>query len=388
MSNFDDFDNDTPPQGGPEDDHDAELVMQAERQAEEDQMLAELAREEDEDREAEQRRLDDQRRDDDQRAADDRRDGIQADIDRQQDFARAEEERIARQAELDAGMEFSMGPEKEKAKTEAAEATGTDDREAFMRGVRERHMEEMKAHAAQVAEQEAAEKEAHPAFYKGGFVDLKGNTVSAQDVNAIMANHRASGGHQAAQERFGLATGKGSELAAAHYAAQKSTAVDEAGQRQNALHRAPGNRLTENEEAMMREVDRFNQPDGAGQLPTVVQHEERDMDWAAYMGMSEAETKAVTDRLRAEQIRAKSEAGDRFLQQGGASPEESVQGPLTESESATLHQVDRFNGPDADAPLENEGEDWGARLRESEAQQELQAQRERQAQSQGMELSR
>ena len=33
MSNFDDFDNDTPPQGGPEDDHDAELVMLAERQA-------------------------------------------------------------------------------------------------------------------------------------------------------------------------------------------------------------------------------------------------------------------------------------------------------------------------------------------------------------------
>lgn len=373
MNDFDDFDNDTPPQGGSQEELDAELVMGAERQAEEDQMLAELAREEEDDRHAEQRRLDDAHRDQAQRDDDDRRDGIQSDIDRRDDWNRAEQERVARQAELDAEMEFSMGPEK-AAKPEAEQPSETSEREAFMQGVRERHAEEMKAHAAEAAAKEAAEKEAHPAFYKGGFVDLKGNTVSAQDVNAILANHRASGGHQAAQERFGLAN-KGSELAAAHYAAQESTSVAQAQERQQALHAGSGVVLSDREQAVLDHLDRVESEglddDAMGQT----------QDWSAYMGMSEDRTKAVGDIIRNDEIREKA----RFLQQGGTSPEPTTPEALTEREEAVLHHVDRLSGPDADTlTAAEQGEDWGAGLSE----EELQAQRERQAQSQGMELSR
>lgn len=418
MSNFDDFDNDTPPQGGPEDDHDAELVMHAERQAEEDQMLAELAREESEDQEAEQRRLDALRRDDDQRDADDRRDAIQSDLDRQEDFARAEQDRIARQAELDAEMEFSMGPE--KAEEEPSES------EKAMQDVRERHAADVQGHHEKQAalEAEAALREqAQPSHYKGGFVDLKGNNVSAQDVNAIMANHQASGGHQAAQERFGLATGKGSELAAAHYKAQElgqdtaPTAAEQLGalrdgqqlsnaqlleksdldrtataerqaevsrieqmgtaaNRQEALHTGSTVVLSEREQAVLDHLDRMEaQGDmGDGQAAQTE-------DWAAYMGVSDAHAKEVADIIRTEEIKAKAEA--HFLPRGAeASENASTLEPLTEREEAVLNHVDRQSGPDA-IPAE-QTEDWGTELSE----EELQAQRERQAQSQGMELSR
>ncbi len=409
MSNFDDFDNDTPPQGGPEDDHDAELVMHAERQAEEDQMLAELAREESEDQEAEQRRLDALRRDDDQRDADDRRDAIQSDLDRQEDFARAEQDRIARQAELDAEMEFSMGPE--KAEEEPSES------EKAMQDVRERHAADVQGHHEKQAalEAEAALREqAQPSHYKGGFVDLKGNTVSAQDVNAIMANHQASGGHQAAQERFGLATGKGSELADTHYKARMwdqdvaPTAAEQLGalrdgqqlsnaqllekseldrsataerraevsQRQNALHAGSAVVLSEREQAVLDHLDRMEAQGDMGEGQA-----EQAEDWAAYMGISDAHAKEVADIIRTEEIKAKAEA--RFLPQGvEASENASTLEPLTEREEAVLHHVDRQSGPDAITA--EQGEDWGTELSE----EELQAQRERQAQSQGMELSR
>lgn len=402
MNDFDDFDNDTPPQGGSQEELDAELVMGAERQAEEDQMLAELAREEEDDRQAEQRRLDTAHRDQAQRDDDDRRDGIQSDIDRRDDWNRAEQERVARQAELDAEMEFSMGPEKDKDLEEP------DAGEKMMHGVRVAHAADMQGHyekqAALEAESALREQQAQGSHYKGGFVDLKGNTVSAQDVNAIMANHRASGGHQAAQERFGLAPSKGSDLAAAHYAPgadldaaptaaeqlgalrgghqmtnaellQKveadQVATDErqaeaarladmgtASERQEAVQ-ASSIEIARNDftrrDAVLLELERLNSADAVQEAQN-----DQNTDWAKYMGMTNEQVKAIADKVRADQAQAAKaamEAKDPFLTQSGETHAGSKQETTTELDSSDGTSID-----------------WEARMREDEANEERERQ--------------
>lgn len=445
MNDFNDFDSDTPPQGGVEDDLDADLVMQAERQAEDDEG------DEYEAMMADQRRQDAQRRDDDQRDADNRRDGIQEDIDRRADQERAREEAEARKAEVDAGLEFGGVEDVPAERSEG---------DTLTQEAKDRHAQEMAEHRAAMAQQEADQalqgEQAQNTFYKGGFTDLKGNQVSARDVDAMLANHQAAGGHQAAQERFGLAFGKGSELASAHYAPggaldaaptaaeqlgvlrdgqqlsnaqllqkveadQEATASREqeadrigqmgtASERQEAVQYASAPSVeqpaapaepakpeaaaaTNDRQAnVLREVDRLNPQHGqddqdfggqdAHQAPPA-----EEVDWAKYMGVSDEQAQAVADQVRAEEVRA------RFLdQESQATTTTPSLAPLDDQHESVAELSDRLNDPAtaegqaAQREQKQGGDltDWEARLRESQAEQERQREREEQSQDQGM----
>lgn len=370
MNDFDDFDSDTPPQGGTDDELEAQLVLEAERLAQEDRDGDEY--------EATRAQ---QRRDDDQRDADNRRDDMLRDEDlRREDAARAEQEQLARMAELDAEMEFSMDPRPGTESTEDAE--GQD----ITAQAKTRHAEDMAAHREQQAMREAdqalRDDQAHNTFYKGGFTDLKGNVVSARDVDAIMANHKAAGGHQAAQERFGLAQDKGSDLATAYYA-EKADNPAAAVEQPPVVKVAPG--AIDRQANVLHEVDRLNGFGGPGpEDQDLSRRDTEGMDWAKYMGVSDEQAKAVADQVRAEEVRA------RFLDQEGEVAATSPNlAPLDDQHATVADLSDRLNDPataEGHAALQEAGTstDWEARMRESQAEQDRQHEREAQNQSQGM----
>ena len=437
MNNFDDFDSDSDtPQGVLEDDVDAELMRQAELEAEEQQYRDDDAADEYEASLAEQRRLEEQRRDDDQRMDDQRRQDDQQDADRRADDLRAQEraenERIVRQAELDAGLDFGGVDEAMEKFSEG---------ERITQEAQARHNADMAAHREQQAKREAdqalADDQAKNTAYRGGFVDIKGNHVSAQDVNAIMANHQAAGGHQAAQERFGLANNKGAEQAAAYYASDEAqrnaapTAAEQLGPLRDGhamdnaelLHKADQDRVataertdeaervqamgtaSERQEALqvqshgaldgenaelLREVDRLNfSNDGVDHA-----EDKASTDWVKYMEVSDVEVSTINSEIKAQRMLEKAKGGN-FLEQPGADQESTSQTQTAElqqdPESQQLAELaQRLNDPstpEGRAALEENTVDWVAQMRESEAEQERQREREAQNQDQGFSRS-
>lgn len=435
MNTFDDNnDNDTPQ--GVDDDLDAELMRQAELDAEEQQYRDDDEANEYEDSMAEQRALDEQRRQEDQRMDDQRRDDDQRDADRRAEDQRAQEqaqkERIVRQAELDAEMEFGGVDEA---------MTKLEEGERLIQEAKVRHEAEMSAHREQAAIKEAdqalRDEQAKSSAYKGGFVDIKGNAVSAQDVNAIMANHQASGGHQAAQERFGLANNKGAEQAAAYYASDEAqrnaapTAAEQLGPLRDGhamdnaelLHKADQDRVataertdeaervqamgtaSERQEALqvqshgaldgenaelLREVDRLNfSNDGVDHA-----EDKASTDWVKYMEVSDVEVSTINSEIKAQRMLEKAKGGN-FLEQPGADQESTSQTQTAElqqdPESQQLAELaQRLNDPstpEGRAALEENTVDWVAQMRESEAEQERQREREAQNQDQGFSRS-
>jgi hypothetical protein len=375
MRTVDDFDTDTPPQEGMDDDLNAEMMLEAERDAEQYQDDEYQALQ------AEQRRQDNQRQEDNQRE-DERRDGMAREQDQsREDAFRMESERLSRQAELDSEMEFSMD--------EPDDFEASDEGQAITAQAANRHAEDVSVHRQEQLKKEAdralEDQQSQDSFYKGGFTDLKGNQVSARDVNAIMANHESAGGHEAARERFGLENDKGSTLSRDYYAAREASPAQ-----QPATVAEVTPVQDERQANLLREVERLNPRDGqAATAPEQTPHAE-DVDWAKYMGVSDEQAKAVSDQVRADEVGG-------FLQEEGSASTSATKAtsldPMSEQEMQVAELSERLNDPSTEegrAALENNGEstDWEAELRESQAEQERQRAREEQTQNQAMQQTR
>ena len=371
MKTIDNFDTDTPPQGGMEDDQKAEMMLQTEHEAEQFQDDQEQVQQ------TEQRRKDSQREDDDRRDDDNRKDDMLREQDRDREHAAAmESERLARQAELDNEMEFST--DEPDMDFEAA-----DEGQDLTAQARDRHAEDMSAHRQEQVQKEAdralQDQQSQDSFYKGGFTDVKGNQVSARDVDAIMANHQASGGHEAAKERYGLANDKGSELSEKYYAEKEASSAQQ-----------PAPAQDERQTNLLREVERLNPRDGQEATAQAPEQNSENVDWAKYMGVSDEHAKAVSDQVRAQ------EADDFFTSKGSESTlntKATSLDPMSEQETQVAELSERLNDPttaEGRAALENNGNDtdWEAELRESQAEQERQREREEQTQNQAMQQTR
>lgn len=240
----------------------------------------ELVLEQDDQRKQEAQRRDDERKADDARADDLRRqderrqDDLKAEERRKEDVERDEAQRLARQKAMDESMEFTLDDDEPSDQVEA-QADPLADMKAF-------HQRDMERHRAEQAEKDAMneqQQQAKESFYKGGYVDLQGNVRDRRDVEAIMANHQAQGGHRAAQQRYGLATDAGHQMALKEHGQEAASTVQEQAQpRQEAWQR-----MAEAIEQQANQVE-----DTQEQAPT---------DWAQQMGLNDAQAENLAKAI-------------------------------------------------------------------------------------------
>lgn len=287
----------------------------------------ELVLEQDDQRKQEAQRRDDERKADDARADDLRRqderrqDDLKAEERRKEDVERDEAQRLARQKAMDESMEFTLDDDEPSDQVEA-QADPLADMKAF-------HQRDMERHRAEQAEKDAMneqQQQAKESFYKGGYVDLQGNVRDRRDVEAIMANHQAQGGHRAAQQRYGLATDAGHQMALKEHGQEAASTVQEQAQENQASDAGQGtkSRVHEHHAAIKGLPDGVadNRKESWRLMAEAIDEyavkgdsetqEQAPTDWAQQMGLTDEQAMNLANAIEGQK------AGADFLQDSSA----------------------------------------------------------------------